>query len=569
MFEVQPAMLSLTVSQRVVSRQTTFFLRTTPKRYAYKRATVLKLKCQQEVQGITDLAEQESPVQLKEQEEQQQEITTESGRQSLSQLLSEEYDPEKLLNLLQQLQHETDIESINTAIGTLRKVISNFRNELENNEQGAQQSLGVIKDCCNILIKVIRENMDSLDFTGVADSVWLMVTAKDVLQIHTEIDNFENVLQDLFQQSEKVSLRMIRQQSQKLSRLVAQMVDYLNENNKKYFDVLFGKLLGLSLSRIQRTQSTYLIETLVKLECTDLQILDKYIPHMYKKFFEQRNQVFLSIFLRDSSQLRYYDNELVSLISSYLENDFQYRNGGTAASIAQYVATLATGSENRKTLASQIVSKSIQKAEYYYTPDITKILYYTASAGCSEQEYKQLLDFLLDKLGENFDELSDVDLRMLRQAQMFQSSYGVSIEYPEVLQTMCTDAQSTFIAGVVGDIKQDEHTQKVLNTIQQQYQDVQHGISIQDGQVAIPILVENDQQKVAVVPVSNKDFVVNVPDRLLEIKKAEFGILKNLGYQVQTVESQKWDEDNTYQEVVMKELSQRLNGMYVEEDVDM
>eukprot|EP01025_Chloroclados_australasicus_P040459 TRINITY_DN4226_c0_g1_i5.p1 TRINITY_DN4226_c0_g1~~TRINITY_DN4226_c0_g1_i5.p1 ORF type:complete len:489 (+),score=59.70 TRINITY_DN4226_c0_g1_i5:157-1467(+) len=412
--------------------------------------------------------------------------------------------------------------------------------------------------------------MDSLDISGVSNVVWCLSVGINALQMHTEIEHYENVLQNLFMQSSiLVSERKQKVSSQKLLRIMSFWVDYLDEDNRKYFDVLFERVLRLGLQRFERSQCIDFIKILQAINCTDLEVLDKYIGYMCRRYFVDRNQIFISVFCSATAKLRYYRKAVISKISGYPQTDVEYTNGGVVVSLAEYVATLAQNSDDREELARKIAQLTIEKAEYYRISDIVAILYYTASAHCPEQEYQQLVSKFLEIVGNDYGRISEDNLRKLRQAQLLQNSCGVSIELPQELQAMCVDAQTAYISGLVNDVEQDNYMLDVLQTIQQQFQDAQLAVTVLDGEALIPILVENDEYKVAIQPVTHKEFVLNAPNRLLESKNAENGIVQALGYLIQTVSSQKWYQDDNYKENVMNELSQRLNGTFVEGEKDV
>eukprot|EP01025_Chloroclados_australasicus_P069125 TRINITY_DN96_c1_g1_i4.p1 TRINITY_DN96_c1_g1~~TRINITY_DN96_c1_g1_i4.p1 ORF type:complete len:513 (-),score=52.57 TRINITY_DN96_c1_g1_i4:349-1662(-) len=424
--------------------------------------------------------------------------------------------------------------------------------------------LDTIKDSYRILTRVISENLNSIDFFGVSNCVWCLILGKEFLSLQEEIENYEQTLEDLFALSARlVAEAPIRKSSLiTLTRLAYFVANNLNVNNRKHFDVLYQKLLSVPPNEYVLEEFFDLIRVFNRIECTDLEVLDAYIQRMRDKYL--MSQLFIMIFGSHAAQLRYYDQEIVSKLSKYLQSDRKLTNGASLVSIAEYVAALAQRSDGREQLAQTIALKAIQYYEEFRISDIVEILYYTANSHCPEEEYQQLVNQFVKMAGDNFGQFSDVQFRMLRQAQLLQSSQGVVVQFPQELSTMCVNAQSVYIDAVVNAIRQNDHLIDVFQSIQEQYQDAQFGVTVLDGEVAIPMLVENGEQKVVVQPVSGKDFVLNVPGRLLESKKAEYGILENLGYQVQEVISQKWYEEDDYKNQVLNELAQRLDGVFVE-----
>eukprot|EP01025_Chloroclados_australasicus_P012801 TRINITY_DN1608_c0_g1_i2.p1 TRINITY_DN1608_c0_g1~~TRINITY_DN1608_c0_g1_i2.p1 ORF type:complete len:595 (+),score=51.72 TRINITY_DN1608_c0_g1_i2:90-1874(+) len=567
-------MLSLTVAQRAVARQPSLVRYMVAQPRSWKRANTPQIRCFQDAVEVQEVVDKEAVAQVQVEEDEQQVVTTEISAEStvvensdsgLSHLFQDEHDLDKFQSLLIEHQHHMDPTSIAVAAGTLRKAIKEHRNNLRAKKE-VKTSLESFKVCCNTLTKVVRENLESLTFIGASNSIWCLSTAKNYLQIHTEIENFDYVMEDLFVHAAKL---VVEEQQHKfprlqLARVLGILVGNLNENNRKHFDVLYNRFLTLGLTRLDPRECVDLIRVFDKVE-SSLEVLDQYIPKMFKMHLRDRNQDLICVLCPLTAQMRYYDEGAFAKMQNYLKSRPRLVNGAAMIGIAQFVAALATKSDGREELVSNIVRVSIQRSKRFWKSDFIKILYYTAHARCPEQDYKKLVSICLERIGEDFSELSDDELRMLRQVQLLQRSYGVSIELPQELQTLCTNAQAAYIGAVVHDIQQDFSTSEIFSTIQQNNQDAECGVTAMDGEIAVPILVQNEGQKVALQPVKTEDFVLNVPGRLLESKKAEYTILKNLGYQVQIVQSQKWQEDSSYADQVLSELSQRLNGEFVEE----
>eukprot|EP01025_Chloroclados_australasicus_P015984 TRINITY_DN17807_c0_g1_i4.p1 TRINITY_DN17807_c0_g1~~TRINITY_DN17807_c0_g1_i4.p1 ORF type:complete len:571 (-),score=55.91 TRINITY_DN17807_c0_g1_i4:399-2111(-) len=566
-------MLSVTVSQRVLPRQPTFGQHAHPRTNLFLHAKIFNVKCLSEAPEVQEVPNQ-GLLQLnpEEQQEQQQEllqsnltIGKEDRVQNLSEYFKEEDDPYALHDLFVEHQTHMDANCVKFAAGSLRKVVAGYRKELRQGKE-AIASLDFFKNCYKILCEVILANLDSLDFEGVANCVWCLTLGKSLFQIHTEIENYEEAFEGLCAHCPKVvPITSNSVPVQRFTRLTQLIGENLSERNRPHFEFLYNKLLLIKLGRIKLNSCVDVIRILCQMECTDEEVLDKYIPYMFNTYLKDYNQVFTTIFCSQTAKLRYYNKELLAKISEYLQSNLKNNNGQSMISVAEYVATFATSSDDKEQLARYIVEKTIQKAEFYWTSDIAGILYYTAYAHCPEEEYQELVKVFLEKVGGNFAELSDDDLCKLRQAQLLQSSCGISIEFPQELQTLCAKAQQTYIDTVVNDIKQDEYVLDVFQSIQLQYSNAQCGVTISDGEVAIPILVEAEGQKIVVQPVTEKEFVLNVPGKLLESKIAENEMLENLGYQVQLVETRKWRGDNNYKDIIINEIQQRLSGEFVAE----
>eukprot|EP01025_Chloroclados_australasicus_P017778 TRINITY_DN190_c0_g2_i2.p1 TRINITY_DN190_c0_g2~~TRINITY_DN190_c0_g2_i2.p1 ORF type:complete len:658 (-),score=93.45 TRINITY_DN190_c0_g2_i2:300-2195(-) len=582
-------MLSLTVSQRVVPRQPTISRRIGSRMIYHQRAAVLKVKCYQEAaevpsveqtqvadQDITeggaleiqDVSEQPIVDTNGEDNEQQQEEVVEQQQESGSELVNffkEQMDPEVMLGHLKEHEHNMQANSVAIVASNLRKIVADYKDDLKQNQEAALP-LEAVKECYDILVRTVRSNMESFRFTALSNIVWSLALARDVIQIHEQIEGYSEVMDKLFAQAAKLCEddTMGEYSLLKLTRLMRFLGTYLHEDNRKHMDVLFQKLQTFKDKKFDARESIDVIRILRAMEVTDLEILDRFVPRMARKHFKERKLVFMTVFASQLAEMRYYDAQFLSTISQYLQTGSKSKHGSVMAMIAKYVATLATASDNRQKLAELIAEVGIQKEDSYWTPDFILILNYIAQAGCPEEQYKTLMNILLQKLGGDYSELSIEDLYRLRQAQLFQSSNGVTIEFPEELEAMCMRAQSDFVDGVVSAINQDQFTQDVFYTIQLQYQDAQCAAAVADGEVAVPILVERNGVQVVIHPVTEKQYVLNAPNRLLESVKAEYSILESLGYQVQKVKSQKWYEDNDYKDSVMYELSERLNGTFVE-----
>eukprot|EP01024_Parvocaulis_polyphysoides_P052579 TRINITY_DN519_c2_g1_i1.p2 TRINITY_DN519_c2_g1~~TRINITY_DN519_c2_g1_i1.p2 ORF type:complete len:204 (-),score=14.77 TRINITY_DN519_c2_g1_i1:147-734(-) len=179
-------------------------------------------------------------------------------------------------------------------------------------------------------------------------------------------------------------------------------------------------------------------------------------------------------------------------------------------------------------------------------------------------EFQGVQNSNLNSNSFQFDKFQDEHFCRLRRSQLqyltqnfntrnhenFNQNQSLNLILPYNLEYACIQQMKNYM--FEKSLPKPIFRESVYQFILYYFPSAKQSILIQNGELKVDIQIIQNDKKIAVMPRTQNQYVINIPDQLLNSSISYFKLLQNCGWIVVEVSEQKWKEAGYKQSLIFK-----------------